>query len=150
MQTKTSIEIDASPETVWTLLTDPDKVMTWNPDIVANEPAEPGPGRVGHISVTKIKEGSRIVDYVTEVMVLEPEEYLEIEMREGSLGKNPMRVGYTLTPNRAGTTLEMTGNWKPSGIMLRLMLPLILLMGRRNSRVALGRLKALAEGEPQP
>ncbi len=79
-------------------------------------------------------------------MAFDPHDYIEIELREGSLGQNPMRVGYRLTPNGARTTLEMTGNWKPSGIMLRLMYPLILVPGRRNGRVALGRLKALAEG----
>lgn len=145
MHFERSIDIEASPATLWPLLTEADQIMRWTPDIVSEEPLTPGPPRVGAISRVGIKEGSRVVEYTSEVMVFEPQTYLEIELKGGGLGAGPMRVGYRLSPVGERTTLCATSSWRPHGLLLWLMLPLIRLMAGRNSGTSLQRLKALAE-----
>jgi carbon monoxide dehydrogenase subunit G len=144
MHIEGSIEIEASPAVLWPLLTEGEQIMRWTPEIVS-EDSPPGPPRVGAISRVGIKEGSRVVEYTTEVGALEPQAYLEIELKGGGLGAGPMRVGYRLSPANGRTTLNYSSDRQAHGLMLKLMLPLIIFMSRRKSRGSLQRLKALAE-----
>ena len=145
MNSEYTIEIAAAPETIWFLITDREKTMQWNPDILSIEPRTPGPPVVGLVSDTKIKEGSRVVDYEGEITAFQPPAYLELRLTGGSLGASPMVVGYRLTPTTDGTSVCFTGAWQARGIVLRLLAPLLAILGRRNATVAMGRLKAMAE-----
>ena len=96
MNTQRTIEINAPAEVLWELQTDIEKMKLWTPEIVSSEPMSPGPIRVGLRSRTKIKEGSRIVDYEGEITACDEFKHLEVVLEGGSLGKNPMRVSYRL------------------------------------------------------
>ena len=145
MHIQRTIEIRTRPEALWKLLTDAEQVKRWIPELVSDEPVTPGPDRVGSVSRLKVREGSRIVDYTSEITVYEPTTHFEIELKAGSLGAKPMRVSYEIKDDP--TLLRYTARWRPSGIMLRLMHPLIAVMARRNTRVTLQRIKAIAEEE---
>ena len=145
MNVDRTIEIAVSPEDLWPLLTDTEHLKTWMPDIVDDELLTSGPVGPGTTSRTKIREGRKIVDYITELKVYEPPTRLDIELREGSLGKCPMRVSYQMTRTPRGTRLRYTGSWRPIGFALRLMYPLLLILGRNHVRDSLRRLKSLAE-----
>ncbi len=143
-----TVAIDSSQETLWPLLTESEEIQRWNRDIVSDEPLTPGPPQVGARARLKIREGSRVADYESEITAIEPQRLLELELRGGSLGANPMYLSYCLTPAGRKTTLYYTVNWKPKGLMLRLMTPLLRVLSRRNIRVAMTRLKELAEATP--
>lgn len=144
MNLERTIDLAAPPARIWKLLTDPDQVKRWITELVSDEPITPPPVGVGTITRMKIREGSRIVEYTTELFAFEPERELVLEMRGGSLGKVPMRVSYSLTDLGGSTRLVYRSSWRPSGILLWLLLPLIVLMGRRNIRRSLGQLAKLA------
>ena len=65
---------------------EPEKIQLWNPDIVSEEPMTPGPPGVGAKSAVKIREGSRVVDYVSEVVTFQPEELLYFLLRHLVVG----------------------------------------------------------------
>jgi hypothetical protein len=93
----------------------------------------------------KIRERSRVVEYTTEILAYEPHRELVIEMRGGSLGAVPMRLTYLLADLGGGKTrLVYRSSWRPKGILLWLLMPLIVVIGRRNLRRTLGRLADLA------
>jgi len=145
------IEIAANAETVWHFLTDPEQLKIWIPELVSDEPEEPGVTRVGLKSRMKLREGKKIVEYGTVLTGVAENSLLEMQMNGGSLGASPMTVGYRLTPGEGSassgnTTLDYTSAWHPREFMMRLMSPLISIMAKRNVRSQLGRLKALAEG----
>ena len=144
MFTECVTTIDAAPSAVWEVLIDPDRVQEWMPEVVSYKTnADQGPG-VGTKSTMSIKEGSKVVDYETEILTYEPNDRMVIEMRGGNLGSNPMQVSYTLAPAGNKTTLTYCADWKPGALMLRLILglmsPLIRWAGGRKATKTLARL----------
>lgn len=139
------IDLEASPARVWALLTEPDQVKRWITELVDDVPTTPPPTGAGTWTRMTIREGSRTVEYATEILVFELHRELVLEMRGGSLGAHPMRVSYRLDPRDGGAArLTYRASWRPRGILLWLLLPLITVMGRRNLRRSLGRLAELA------
>jgi uncharacterized protein YndB with AHSA1/START domain len=140
-----TVDLAAPPARIWALLTDPAQVARWITELVSDEPVTPPPVGVGTTTRMKIREGARIVEYTTEILAFTPDRELELEMRGGSLGAEPMRVSYQLSEQAGGTRLVYRSTWRPRGVLLWLLLPLIVVMGRRNLRRSLGRLADLAE-----
>ena len=145
MQIQRTIDLPTSPARVWTLLSEPDNVARWITELVSDEPLTPPPVGVGTTTRMKIREGSRVVEYTTEILAYDVHRELAIEMRGGSLGASPMRVSYHLTDLGDATRLVYRSTWRPTGILLWILLPLIIVMGRRNLRRSLGRLSALCQ-----
>lgn len=146
MHIERTVDLSASPDRVWTLLTEPDQVARWITELVSDEPTTPPPVGVGTTTRMKIREGSRVVEYTTEILAYTPHSELAIEMRGGSLGREPMRVWYLLDDLGGTTRLVYRSSWRPRGVLLWLLLPLIQVVGRRNLRRSLGRLAELASG----
>lgn len=139
-----TIDLPASPAHVWGLLTQPDQIARWITELVSDEPTTPPPIGVGTRTRMKLRERSRIVEYATELLAYTPHSELVLEIRGGNLGAEPMRVAYRLSARDGGTCLVYQSSWRPRGILLYLLLPLIILIGRQNLRRSLGRLAALA------
>src|SRR5688572_8502573 len=97
MHLERTIDITGSPDRVWALLTEPDQVSRWITELVSDDPTTPPPIGVGTATRMKIREGSRIVDYETEILAYRPSSELALVMRGGSLGREPMRISYLLT-----------------------------------------------------
>ena len=95
----------------------------------------------------KIKEGSKIVEYESELAASQPTEHLGIILRGGNLGDGPMHVDYFLSPSETGTIVTYKARWEPHGLMLKLMTPLLTKMSQRNASDAMNQLKSLAESE---
>ena len=145
--------IDAPPAAVWELLIDPNRVQEWMPEIISYHTDDQEPA-VGTISTMKVKEGSKEVEYITEILEYEPVEHLVVEMRGGSLGPNPMRIGYDVEPTNSAidhmtsgtrdqTALTYRADWEASGLFMTLMVPLIRFMAGRNASQAMARLGAV-------
>ena len=142
------VDLAASPATVWRCMTDPDQVARWITELVSDEPTTPPPTGVGTRTRMTIREGSRIVEYATEILAYVPRRELVLEMRGGSLGAEPMRVSYRLTDLDGSTRLTYRASWRPRGFLLHLLFPLIVVLGRRNLRRTLRRLAELVATPP--
>lgn len=147
MKIQKTTRIETSPEHLWQFLTDPEKVRSWTPSVVSDEPISSGPPEVGFKSLMKIKEGSKIVEYDSEITIYAPERQLGLVLRGGNLGKGPMDVMYTLEPEPHGTSLTYEARWQPHGLMLKLMSPIITRIAQNNVIEQMGLLKSLAEAE---
>lgn len=144
-----TIDLTAPPARIWTLLTEPEQIKRWITELVSDEPITPPPIGVGTKTRMKIREGPRIIEYTTELVAFTPPSELVIEMRGGSLGAEPMRVSYLLSDLGGSTRLVYRSSWRPRGLLLFMLLPLIILLGRRNLRRSLGKLAELA-GKLEP
>jgi uncharacterized protein YndB with AHSA1/START domain len=149
MKIERTIDLEATPARVWTLLTEPDQIKRWITELVDDVPTTPPPHAAGTRTRMTIREGSRTVEYSTEILVFELHRELVLEMRGGSLGAHPMRISYRLEPHAGATRLTYRSSWRPSGVLLRLLLPLIILIGRRNLRRSLRQLAILACDPPR-
>lgn len=147
MDLNQTIVINAPTTVVWTLLTDFDQMRRWMPDVVSCEVRSPGPLRAGLVSDMKITEGKKVVDYVSEIVTHEPQTRLTVRLSGGSLGKGPMDIDYRIVSDENSTTVHINTTWKPHGIVLSLMSPLINVLGKRNTATVMTRLKDLAESE---
>ena len=145
MHIEQKIETRTSPESLWTLLTEPEQVKRWIPELISDEPITPGPEGVGMKTRMRLKEGSKVVEYGSEITAFDREDYLELRLTGGSLGAGPMVVGYRLLPGDQGTGLHYTSTWQPYGLILRLLSPLITFMAKKNTRAQLRRLQKLAD-----
>jgi uncharacterized protein YndB with AHSA1/START domain len=148
MHIERTVDLASSPARVWTLLTEPDQVQRWITELVSDEPTTPPPYGVGTTTRMKIREGSRIVEYTTEILAYTPCSELALEMRGGSLGREPMRISYLLSDLGGTTRLVYRSTWRPRGVLLWLLLPLIVVMGRRNMRRSLGKLAQACQVVP--
>ncbi len=142
------VDVETTAEELWPLLADDQHMMRWSPDIVSVETTTSGPPGVGTRSAVQIREGSRVVDYDSEILTFEPCTCLRIQLTGGSLGASPMVVTYSITPRQDRIELTYSARWRAVGLMLRLLAPVITIMAKRNARAAMDRLKRLAEGEP--
>lgn len=140
-----TVEIETPPESLWTLVTEVEEVKKWVPELVSDEPTEPGPMRVGMKSRMKIREGGSVNEYGSEITRLEPSARLQLRLTGGNLGAGPMDVAYRLTPRGRGCTLDYSVRWEARGLFLRLMSPLLTFVSRRKIVRQLDGLKRLAE-----
>lgn len=141
-----TVDLAAPPDRIWTLVTDPTQVAKWITELVSDEPTTPPPYGVGTTTRMKIREGARVIEYTTEILTFTPCTELALEMRGGSLGREPMRISYVLSDLGGTTRLLYRCTWRPRGILLWLLLPLIVVVGRWNLRRSLNRLAQLASG----
>ena len=147
MHIERSTTIGASPQAVWELLIDPSRAGEWMPDVLSYETDSTEPA-VGTISTMRVKESGKEVDYTTEILEYEALQHLTVEVRGGSLGANPMRVRYDVRPSGDGTAMTYRSDWKASGVMLTLMVPLIRFMAGRNATQAMNRLGQVVTQAP--
>lgn len=142
-----TVNIDAPSELIWELLTDVEQIKRWTPSLISDEPLTDGPTQVGQISKMKIKEGSKVVAYESEIASYQPTTHLGIILRGGSLGTGPMHVDYQITPKADGIVMTYTSRWEAHGLMLKLMSPIITKMANNNVTETMNQLKSLAEKE---
>jgi uncharacterized protein YndB with AHSA1/START domain len=96
---------------------------------------------------TLLTEPAQVARWITELVSDEPTTppphgvgtTTRMKIREGA-----RVVEYALTDLGGATRLVYRSSWRPRGVLLHLLLPLIIVIGRRNLRRSLGRLAALA------
>jgi uncharacterized protein YndB with AHSA1/START domain len=136
--------IDAPPERVFALLSDPRRYSEWvvgSSEIRDADPAFPAPGSRFHHSVGI---GPLVVKDHTEVLACDPPWSLTLEAKARPLASATVRM--LLEPRRSGTWVTMIED--PSGCSAPLKyLPLTHVFGRVRNFESLRRLRALAERE---
>ena len=112
----TEIDIDATPEVVWQVLTDLDRYAEWNPFITSSV----GIAQVGERLVNRMEppEG-RPITFKPEVTVIEEGKVLEWVGRLGVPGLFDGRHRFELEPSGAGTRLTQSESF--DGLLVRIM-----------------------------
>ena len=147
MEIKHTIEVNTNKEVLWKWLTEFEKIKLWNKTILEEKPISNGEVKNGFKSNVLILEGKKKVWYENEITEYNPFRHLSITLKGGSLGKNPMAVHYTLNEINNKITLNYESYWKPAGLMLHLMLPIIKRMANQNAKTCLQELKTLIENQ---
>ena len=146
-----SIQINASPETVWSVLADPTFVPKLYPDILSAEPSEAGMYKVG----TKVKiigkVAGRKVNINTEVVELEASKKIVSKQSPGGVLKTYLSTT-TLESNRKGTTVKQKIDYEASAGYLGKALSVLVVNRavRKNIVQSLKILKEIAELKDLP
>ena len=141
------ILIAVPADDIWPLITELDQIIKWNQSIVSSVAVSDGPIQKGFRSRLVLKEGNREVEYQEEVLSYEYLKAVEIQMSGGSLGKNPMNVRYDLVSEGNGTSVTQRCTWKPSGLLLHLVAPIIAKSSAKSLEDNLVKLKKYAEAK---
>lgn len=110
------IDIEASPETVWDILTDLDGYADWNPFVVSSE----GQVAVGERLTNRMQQpGGKAVTFRPTVTVAEPNHVFEWLGRLGLPGIFDGRHRFELEATPTGTRLAQTEKF--NGVLVRFM-----------------------------
>ena len=110
----TEIDIDATPEAVWAILTDLDGYQDWNPFITSSE----GTVAVGERLTNRLEPpGGKSMTFKPTVTVVEPNQTFEWLGRLGAPGVFDGRHRFDLTATSAGT--RFTHSESLSGALVR-------------------------------
>jgi uncharacterized protein YndB with AHSA1/START domain len=139
------IDIDRSPQAVFSVVTDLERLPDWQPAIVRVEPLQDGPLRTGsRLKEVRQVRGKRL-EQIVEIAALVPARRLELRIVEGPL---PVHGDLTFSLTEGGgTRLHMHAYGRANGA-LRLLEPLLTLGLKREFRGQYRRLKELVEAEP--
>lgn len=141
MRISNAITINCQPEELWDWLTEPQKIKTWNPEILKQEIISTGKVGPGFKSRVLMKEGKKSVWYEEEILEFEPTTSLKMKLSGGSLGKGPMVMTYTLSNEGDKTNLSYVNTWEPKGIILKLLHGMITKAAKKNIEGSLNKLK---------
>lgn len=136
-----SIRIKTNREVLWTWLTELEKMKKWNPGIIREEAISNGESGAGFRSKVLIREGRKDIWYNNEILAYDPGTLLRIVLSGGHLGKHPMELDYKITEEGHQVLLHLESRWKPSGLLLHLLYPLIKLKATKSTNEMLRSLK---------
>lgn len=144
MQYYYSQDISASPEHVFELLENEDKMKQWIPELVANEyPRGKNPDNpVGTKFIQKLKEGGRVQVYNGEVIAYTRNEHLGIKLGNHAFS---VIVHYRLKPSQTGTRLEYSCESSFNGWFYRMLGKMFSGFMKKMAMKQLTRLRELAE-----
>jgi len=146
-----SIEIAASPETVWSIVSDPSIVPKVYPDIISIATNPPGMAQVGQKSDITAKVGGRRARMTTETDEVIPNKKLVFHRVPGGLMTTFVNT-ITLEPSKKGTRLTTKSEYEASAGYLGKALSVLLVNRtvKKNLQVSVTNLKELAELKELP
>jgi uncharacterized protein YndB with AHSA1/START domain len=125
-----SIEIDRPIEEVFDLVADERNEPLYNPDMTASQKLTDGPIAVGTLFSATSRSFAKPVEMVIEVTAFErPHRLASTTRMEGMV----LDGGLTFDTTAGGTRMSWSWSLHPTGPM-RLLTPLLAIMGRRNER----------------
>jgi carbon monoxide dehydrogenase subunit G len=141
-----SVEIAASPETVWSMLADRENEFKFYPAVVSHEIDPPGLAVLGQKNHSKAKIGGMKVETFTEITELEPNQKIVFSGRQGGILKSFIQT-VTLEPIESGTKVTQSGEYEVSmGYLGKLLNKLVVDRAiKKNLDVFLKSLKELSE-----
>lgn len=145
MKINKSIIINCKPQELWRWLTEFEKLRKWNKSIVEQQYISSGEVGPGYLTKVLIEEGKKRVWYENEILEYQPNKLLTISLKGGSLGKAPMVIEYEVKEQDSQLELSYKSTWKPVGLLLMLLHPLIKKMSNKNVDNALLTLKQQIE-----
>ncbi len=145
MNFSNAISISCNPEELWAWLTEPEKIRSWNPEILEQETISAGEVGPGFRSRVLMKEGKKSVWYEEEILEFKPSTTLKMKLSGGSLGKGPMIMTYRLSDEGDKTKLSYANTWEPKGVILKLLHGIITKVAKKNVEGSLNKLKTEIE-----
>jgi uncharacterized protein YndB with AHSA1/START domain len=133
-----SVEIAASPERVFSYMTDPQYLRRWQPDVAESQAPPEGGLRVGTQFRTTVKEYGRRFDIELRVTAIDKNEHVAYDLDAPTAS---MQSEFHLVPQGNKTRVEHTALIKPKAF-LRLLMPFVQGMIQRK---LLSRLRLLRE-----
>jgi len=143
---KATIEIEATPEQVFTYMTDPKLVRSWQPDVVEPRPVPAGGLRVGAKVGATVEEYGRRFDVDLVVAALTPNEHIAYDMDAPTASAH---IDYRLVRWGDRTRLVSRAIMRPKGF-LRPLYFLITGMVQRKMESRLRLLRDVVEGAHHP
>jgi uncharacterized protein YndB with AHSA1/START domain len=135
-----TIHLNKPVEQVFAFLTDTNKLLTWQSNLIKSEPLTEGPLRTG----SRFREVRRInnkeEEIQAEITALEPNKRLETK----TVTKPEAMVSYVLDPEQGGTRLSYKFVLNTSGVM-RLMEPIMANAIKKGSETDFETLKRILE-----
>lgn len=146
-----TVEISATPETVWSILSDPTSIPKLIPDVISNEVDPAGTLTVGQKGHLIGKMAGRKVEFFTEATEVVPNKKLVITQRPGGLFKAFSNT-VTLEPTKKGTRSTQTFQYEVSmGYLGKVLSSLVVSrFVNKNARAYLRNLKEIAELKEMP
>ena len=114
MQTKLSIEIEATPETVFKWIVEPECVKQWLPNIAEYEFSDGGVASVGTHLVQTWHDDGQETQFEGEITGYDLNKHFEIYLENKNTQVN---VAYSLTKSGNGTKLTQDTNITYTGMM---------------------------------
>ncbi len=135
-----SVHLNCPPQEIFPFLTDLQKLMQWQSDLVRSEILTEGPLRVGSRFHEVRRMGPREAEIRGEISEFTPDRRLATRTET----KPEAGVRYVLEPDAGGTQLRYEFNLRTTGLM-RLMEPMIARSIRKGTEADLQRLRQLVE-----
>jgi uncharacterized protein YndB with AHSA1/START domain len=136
-----SIDIDAAPETIFPFLVEPDRLKRWLGGFVEARPLTDGPIGVGTRSIDVIRDGSRVMEFETEITSYEPPHAMTVRIRASGM-EAASHYRLERWPSGARTLHRQEVRYRG---VLRVIGPLVGGMVRRKMADDLRRLKEVVE-----
>ncbi len=145
MEIKKSAQLNCSAEELWSWLNNFEKVKQWNKSILDEKHLSEGTVRKGFLTKVLIDEETSKTWYNSEIIVYEPSSKLSFLLSGGNVGKNAMRVEYSLREMDGQTILSYKCTWHPKKLALKILAPVIKKVATKNIENALSTLKKLVD-----
>ncbi len=146
-----SIEIAASPETVWNIGADPTLIPKVFPDVISVSAEPPGMAQVGQKVTVTAKIAGRRVEVTTETTEVVPNKKLVIKQVPGGLMKTFVST-YTFEPTKKGTRATSKAEYEASAGYLGKFLSVLVVNRtvKKNLEASMKNVKELAELKELP
>ena len=145
-----SVDVNASPDALWELISRPELVKKWVPELVETKSETPGKTGVGARDRCVMAMDGERTELVLEVTKLEPPRRLEMDEWPVGSGEGMFRahITYALEPIAGGTRLTESSLTDYRTYVLKLLEPIISRSAANMLHKDLQTLKALAEKKP--
>jgi carbon monoxide dehydrogenase subunit G len=147
MKVPYAMEVDCTPEVLWTYLTDPSKQKQWMKGLESVEREGDGPLAPGSSAKMLIKEGGKIAEYRSTISECEYPRHLALAVTGKTFGDCPMNLDYRLTDLAGRTRLDYLCSFEPKKFFMKLFMGLLAPFMRKQLISFMGTLKQLAEAE---
>ncbi len=146
-----SIEITATPQTVWSILSDPSLTPKLFPDVVSIRSDPPGLAAIGQKNIFVAKVGGRRTEATFETTEVMPNQKLSLRQISGGLLKKYVSTT-TLSPTKKGTNATTKVDYDvAAGFLGRILSVALVNRTVRNNVLASSKnLKELAELKEMP
>ncbi|MFN7130903.1 MAG: SRPBCC family protein [Myxococcales bacterium] len=142
MRMERQLSIDAPAERVFALVSEPERMKAWIPELVEIVPTSPEQHVAGATFRQKLKEGSRVSTYDGELLACTPPAHLAVKLQSPML---EVRTDFRLTDEGGRTRLDYTCDVEAKRGWLKLLMRLFSGLNQKIADEQMRRLKAAAE-----
>ncbi len=126
MLIKTHIDLQSSPEQLWSFLVQIEKIKQWNSLILDFKAVSEGPLRSGFVGKFLIEEKVAKTWYHTEIHAWEEGRLMSFWLSEGNLGSQPLVIKYRIEQaTNKRLRLYVETSWKAASLKWRVLEPII-------------------------